>query len=501
MNVRKGVKNIVYSILGQAITMILGIVIPRLVIVSYGSEINGLLNSVSQVVGYLALLEAGVGAAALQALYRPISDDNRDEINSIVSATHHYYRKTGIIYFVITVIMSFVYPIVIKSELDYWFVAVIVMICGIPNVINYFFQGKLKIFLNAVGDSYILTNLQTITSVVASVTKIGLLIVGVNVVAVQSIYCVISLVQMAFIYVYTKRKYPWISIDAEPNSKALNQKNSTLVHQICMLVTNSTDVLLLSVFCDLKVASIYTVYNMVFSLIYNISNSVNGGIQFILGNAYCKGTKYYTKINNVYESFYLGLCAAFMAITYIMILPFLSIYTAGADINYIDKFIPILFVGVEMLRAMRSSSINTISVAGHFKQTRNFAIIESVINLVVSLATVCWIGVYGVLIGTVAAFAYRNIVSIHYSNKQILQRGDGFSIKVILANITTLAIIMLVFFNIEIFVKGYFEWIVCASIVTLAAFVLFLGVNAITSPTSFKMLFEYIKKKIKRSRK
>lgn len=501
MDVRKGVKNIVYSILGQAITMILGIVIPRLVIVSYGSEVNGLLTSVSQVIGYLALLEAGVGAAALQALYRPISDDNHDGINAIVSATHRYYRRTGIIYFALTVVMSFVYPLVIKAELDYWFMAVIILICGIPNVINYFFQGKLKIFLNAVGDNYILTNLSTITSVGASLAKIGLLLLGVNVIAVQAIYCVISLVQMIFIYAYVKRKYPWINVKVEPDNDALKQKNSTLIHQICMLITNSTDVLFLSIFCDLQIASIYAVYNMVFSLIYNISNSVNGGVQFILGNAYCKGRDYYTKVNNVYESFYLGLCAAFMAITYIMISPFLTLYTAGADINYMDEIIPILFVAVEMLRAMRSSSINSISVAGHFKQTRSFAIVESIINLTVSLAAVSCLGVYGVLLGTVVAFIYRNVVSIHYSNKHILERSDAHSIKVILANIALLSIIMAVFYNIELSVESYWEWILYACVVSIVSLMIFFVVNAAVSPASFKTLFGYIKKKIKRSNK
>ena len=81
MNVKKGVKNIVYALIAQAVTLILGIIIPRLVIVSYGSEINGLLSSVKQVIGYLALLEAGVGAAALQALYRPISENDKESAN------------------------------------------------------------------------------------------------------------------------------------------------------------------------------------------------------------------------------------------------------------------------------------------------------------------------------------------------------------------------------------------------------------------------------------
>ena len=53
MNIKKGAKNIVYSLIGQVIALGLGIFVPRLIIISYGSEVNGLLTSVSQVITYL----------------------------------------------------------------------------------------------------------------------------------------------------------------------------------------------------------------------------------------------------------------------------------------------------------------------------------------------------------------------------------------------------------------------------------------------------------------
>ena len=63
MNLTKGIKNISYSFVGQFVSLALGIVIPRLVIVSYGSEVNGLLSSIKQVMTYFALLWAGLASA------------------------------------------------------------------------------------------------------------------------------------------------------------------------------------------------------------------------------------------------------------------------------------------------------------------------------------------------------------------------------------------------------------------------------------------------------
>ena len=99
MNTKKGIKNIGYAFLSQIIALALGIFIPRLTIVSYGSEMNGLLSSISTVMTYLTLLEAGVGAATCQALYKPITQKDKRGINGVLSATHYYYKRTGTAYF------------------------------------------------------------------------------------------------------------------------------------------------------------------------------------------------------------------------------------------------------------------------------------------------------------------------------------------------------------------------------------------------------------------
>ena len=54
---RNSMNNFIWGILGNIITSIVAIIIPRLFIVNYGSEVNGLLSSIRQIYVYLALLE------------------------------------------------------------------------------------------------------------------------------------------------------------------------------------------------------------------------------------------------------------------------------------------------------------------------------------------------------------------------------------------------------------------------------------------------------------
>lgn len=500
MLIKKGLRNVVCSIGGQIIILLIGIFVPRLVIVSYGSDINGLLSSINTMITYLSLLEAGIGMATLQALYQPIVKNDKDDINSIISATNHYYKKLGLIYAFFIIIASFIFPLIIKSNLNYSFVMILVLICGAPGAINFIFQRKYITILEASGDNYIVTNLNTIVTLIASILKIVLLFFNFNVIFVQFIYCITSLMQMLYIYHYIKTKYAWINLNVKPKFSALKQKNSALIHQICGLVTNSTDVLILTAFCPLYVVSIYSLYNMMFTIVYNLINSINSSIQFILGQSYQMGKAYYIKLINAYETYYIAITSSLLTTAYIFIIPFLKLYTIGADVNYIDKIFPLLFLTVNFLNSARNASINTIYVSGEFNSTVKHAIIESVLNLGISIFSVYKFGMIGVLFGTIIGFAYRNIVSISFANNKILDKGIKHSIRVIIINIFLMLFSIIVVNKFDLQYNNYFTLISDVIVFTILILSVFIFLNSLFDIQSAKYIYEIISKKRGRKR-
>lgn len=223
MNSKKSLTNILSNILRQVLTLGLGIFIPRLVLVNLGSESSGLLNSINQILAYITLLEAGVGTASLQALYGPVANQDHLSVSSIMSATNRFYKRTGTIYFLVVLFLSFLFPLTLDTELSYRSVMLVVFFSGMPGVINYYFQGKFKILLQAEGKEYIVTNMMTIVHLATNIAKIILLLNGFDVVALQFMYLLFSLMQMIYISLYMRRHYKWLNLRAEPNFKALPQ--------------------------------------------------------------------------------------------------------------------------------------------------------------------------------------------------------------------------------------------------------------------------------------
>ena len=420
---KKGVFNVVYGLLGQIITICLGIVIPRLVLISYGSEVNGLLNSLTQIFAYFSLFEAGVGVASLQALYGPVALNERDTIQGIMAATHQFYRKTGLIYALAVAILAFLYPFCVNTDISYWLIVGIILFGGLGNCFIFLYQGKYRLLMQAEGYTYITTNITTIINILTNIVKMILLLLGFNVLAVQVSNFLINILQMLIYSVYVKKHYSWIDLSVKPNNKAIEQKGATLIHQISYMIFSNTDALMLTLITqNLKIVSIYTMYNIVITMVTNMIQQISTGFDFRLGQIYNTDRKQYFVLHSIFEIIYLVLVFSAMTVVYLFILPFMKLYTAGVqDINYIDDRYPLMFVLVPLLTYGRTAANNIINYAGHFRKTQWRAVTESVINIVVSIFGIWKFGIFGALLGTIVASLYRTNDMILYAYKHLLE--------------------------------------------------------------------------------
>lgn len=492
MDNTKGIKNIVWGIITQIITIGLGILIPRLVLVNLGSEANGLLNSINSVLSYMALLEAGVGTATLQALYKPLSKTDHNSVNQIMTATDKFYKRTGTVYLILVIILSFGYTIMVDTSLPQIAVFLVVLLSGLSGVLSYFFQGKYKILLAAEGKSYITTNISTLATVGISITKALVLINGGDVVMVQTVYFLFNLLQMAGIILYIHKEYPWINFNAKPDFEALSQRKAVLVHQISSLVFNNTDVIILTWLTSLKTVSVYSMYLMIFGMVKSVAVTISESFVYALGQAYSNKERF-EKMLDTYEVYNMAITFALFCITEILIIPFLKIYTYGvSDINYIDQYVAWLFGIYYLLHNARASSGHVINIAQHFEETKWRSILESVINLVFSLVLTYKFGIYGVLWGTIIALLYRTNDMIIYAAK-IIGRTPLITYKRWGRNLLLLLAILFLERFITVRLDSYIMLVLYGMLLCVTVIPIFIGVNSILEPKAATYAYRILK--------
>lgn len=490
----RSIKNIVYGVLGQVITIVIGLLLPRLRIVSYGSEVNGLLSSVQQIFVYLALLEAGIGTATLQSLYGPIATGDKGSVNEILAATHRYYKRTGYIYLGCVLLLAVVYPLFVHSDVAWYTVVLVILFNGLGNVLAYFFQAKYRILLQAEGKQYIVTNLATMVTLFSGMVKIVLISAGFGIVSLQFVYFLCNIIQVLYFAFYINKHYRWINLRVKPNEKAIAQKNSVLVHQISQLVFNNTDMLLLTLFCNLKLVSVYALYNMIYDMVSTLINNVNTGFTFKLGQLFNTDKERFLRLYDLYERYYTAFSFALYTVAFLLIMPFIKLYTKGVeDVDYAMAGLPVLFTAIKLMVSGRAPSGFIASFAQRFKETQNRAIIEMVINLSVSLICVNVFGIYGVLMGTVAALLYRANDMIIYANMQILQTSPWRTYKWWVMDLTIFAVTVILTNRLSLQINSYREFFLTGAIYSALILIIYLVVTAGLSFKDTKELLRSLK--------
>ena len=104
------VQNTLSTALYQLTAMVMGFITPRLMILYYGSEINGLIVSVTEFLTYFKMLEAGLAASVNVALYEPLARRDHQAVSGIASAARLFYNAAGWMFTGLTVAFTIAYP-------------------------------------------------------------------------------------------------------------------------------------------------------------------------------------------------------------------------------------------------------------------------------------------------------------------------------------------------------------------------------------------------------
>ena len=92
--------NIFSSIILQIVAMGCGLIIPKLILSTFGSEVNGLISSLNQFLSYISLVEGGLGSVILAALYFPLAKNDNKKLSAVVNAANHFFRVIAYIFIV-----------------------------------------------------------------------------------------------------------------------------------------------------------------------------------------------------------------------------------------------------------------------------------------------------------------------------------------------------------------------------------------------------------------
>ena len=180
-----------------------------------------------------------------------------------------------------------------------------------------------------------------------------------------------------------------------------------------------------------------------------------------------------------------------------MIVPFISVYTRNiTDANYVIPIFAYILVFAEFNYVIRYPYSTIAYAKGHFKETKNFSIVEPIVNIIISILLVPKYGLIGVAIGTLISMPIRSIGFINYGSKKLLKQSFSKTYKIILVSLVQMVVIFLIHLLIgNINVNNYLNWILLAVVVCTIITLFVLTINAMIFKEQFKKILNLIKKR------
>ena len=395
---KKFIRGIYINFIITFVTSLFSFIINKYFANYMGIEKLGLMKLFTQIMAYLNLVDMGIASASTYALYEPLYKKNIERIGIIINTITSLYNKVFFFIIIIGLLINPIIPFFIKDNIFskeiylYWSLYVI------NTAITYLFV-KYSILFTANQEFLYVRVVQGMSKIFYQILQIIVII------KIHSFFLFIFLlisdnVTQYIFYKYHYKKYYSHIIKTNEKDKSIGENLKNLFwHKIAGLVVFNTDLILISKFISLEVVGIYASYQMIEQMILTILSIILNVIRPMIGKYIAIHTKkevynYWKKLNILF----LLISIIFSCCIYYLINEFVSLWLGK---NYILSDMTVLLTCINLfIRCFRGVTDIFKDGSGFFDDI-HLPIAEATINFVSSLILVFYLGLNGIIIGTV----------------------------------------------------------------------------------------------------
>jgi O-antigen/teichoic acid export membrane protein len=429
MNSKSLVKNSIFSILETLALIVSEMVVPRLILVIYGSEYNGLVTSITQFMSVATILNAGIAGATRVALYPCLAREDWHAFSGIVNATGRYMQKVGMILLGVIVALAGVYPFFI-DEFGWLFASSLFLIIGLSSLADTLWGITNTTIFIADQKLWVVSGCKIVVYLLNVTISVVLMLVGAPIHLVKLGSAAVFVIYPLVLQHLVRKNYP-LDRTIAPDYHAISQRWDAFWHQIALFVMDNVDVIVLTVFTDMLTVSVYSVYNLVMAGIKKVILAFSKSVEPMFGGLLAREEEERARESlGVVELVISSIVTGVYASTAVLLMGFVNIYTKGvSDVNYIRPAFAYILLAAHTINSYRLPYQAVTQAAGHYRQTKKWVILEPVINLAISLSLVTKYGLVGIAVGTLAAVAYKFCFYVIYLSRNIIKRSVWTAVK------------------------------------------------------------------------
>lgn len=429
--VGNSLKNTILSLGSYLVVSILTIIVRTYFIKNLGQVYLGVNGIFIDILSILNLAELGIYSAVTYSLYKPISENNIDDIVALMRFYKKIYTIIGLFVFVAGIIILYFLKYFIKDipNIDGFYLIGFLFI--IETAITYFISYK-RCILFASQKEYILSVIDAISFSICSIIRVAILVIFKSFVLYLICGIVITVIFNIILSIWVDKIYPFMKLKgSKPLSKNILSElkvntKAMIFHKIGSVLVLNTDNLLISGLLGLSEVGSFSNYKLIMSSIKLLIMRIFNAITASYGNQVANESTEATYITFKRLFFFNYMISSFCCICLLnLVNPFISIWL-GSDFLFSNLTVLVLVVNF-YVTLMRNAIDTTKNVVGLYKQDKYVPLVEAFINLFSSIVFIKLFGIVGVFFGTLCStlltvfWVSPYIVYKHYFKTKLIE--------------------------------------------------------------------------------
>ena len=490
------------NITEQVIAMVFGLIVPRLVIKTFGSEVNGLTAFISQMLQVFGLLQAGMIGASIFALYEPIAKKDYDKMNVIVDASSRFYRKVAGLFFSL-VLMSIPYVVYKETNTGFarWEIIVTTIIMGINATLTFLFNSRYDIIISSYQKRYLLSIATIVNKCVYYGLTVCVIVLKKHFVLMYASSLVANICTILILrHYYRQLTKEWLKPIDGKNTYKIQNRNYLLCNQVVYQIINSLPLLLIANFYDLKVASVYSINFTLVNILKMVITAFMRSVTEPFGNYRVTHSKDdVVKMYRVIQAGISFVVIIFSACFVCLSTSFISIYTNNiSEVNYVIPVMAFTLLTEFFFSSHKLIADLLIDIHGLYKKIYIPIFISGVISAVAMVVTAKVVDYKYIPLCSALFYLLLYVIFLPIVKKELNISLFFRNYLTVIVSVITIGFIYFVYIKIAPDITNLFFWFVHAIILFASSALLAGGAVAIADIKSVRIVLRkglsYIRK-------
>jgi hypothetical protein len=477
-NSRDFIFNTIAGTVMVLVSTVSSFVVPKMILGVYGTEITGLISSITQLMAFFMLIEAGLTKAIIVNLYAPMANNDYETVSGILVASKKLYNKISLYFCGFVLAAAFIYPFIVKnSDVKYPIIFFLVIILGVSGLLEFASIKHYSIPLYA-DNRFGVVQIVHILRLVLQCALIAVLIhFRLPILVVEAAAIAVWTVCPILLHFYCRKRYSKLDYSVPPDMDALSNRHDAMVQPLTLVMQTSAPIVIATILLPISEVGILSMYLIVVRGVDNILGVLTSTTS-AFGKLYAKNES--KRLHSAYGQFESLVCLVSTIVFSVMTVnyePFMKLYS-----GYTVHGLAVLCCIRGFTRNLRMPQDNMLNAIGWFRGTRRYMIAQTVIHLAASVMLGIKFGVLGIFIGDILSQIYRDLeIVIHIPRKvgfPLLPSVKRWTISVICFGLISflLSKTSVLFPSID----GFVMWtkfsllsLVVATLIAISAFLLF----------------------------